>query len=216
MNVYFTAASTYVISKRANIYTKILSEIRNFGHQQTNYFFLAKNNPTKTKTQNLLDARTENVYSVSTDFMLNSDCVIAEITTPSITIGSQIEMALNHKIPVLCLFESSRKSVIPLFIRDNPSNLMTRRVYTENDIKQNLQDFFDSFRKGKIRYNLFLNYNIDKYLEFTSKRKNIPKSEIFRGIIEERMKKDKSFSDTLSCSNNFKKYRNIPYKKVSI
>jgi len=57
----------------------------------------------------------QRIFQKDIDWIEESDCVIAEITVPSIGVGYEICHAVNHKKPVLCVYqEGARASAMVL------------------------------------------------------------------------------------------------------
>jgi len=194
MKVYFVGSYSESSKSDITTYLKIIDLIKKSKHKITNPYFekilLEKKRVSDDKMNDYLK---NNVYKLLTSKIEISDCVIAEISVPSVSLGIQIEYALNHKIPVLCLIHNGGDDSLPLIIRDYKNTLLLKSYYTSRNITEKLEDFFSNFPKSRIKFNMFINYELDKYLSFLSKKEKTPKSEIIRKIISAKMSKDTSF-----------------------
>ncbi len=187
MKIYFAAKATQSTEDDIQRYKKIIDILKSDKHTITNPYFTTSNyNKSGEADGNIFDDLRNNI--------INSDCVIAEITNSSVSLGIQIEYALNNKIPVLCLILEGKGSEIPLIIRDYKNALLTKDHYNKNNLKTILHSFLSNFPKSRIKFNMFINQEIDKYLGHLVNKHKKPKSEIIREMIEEKMKQDKFYS----------------------
>ncbi len=87
-------------------YLKVLQVIKSSKHVITNPYYAAmlESQGDRHKDKNGID-EADDVFETLRKKISDSDCVVAEITTPSTSLGIQIEYALSNKIPVLCLFK---------------------------------------------------------------------------------------------------------------
>jgi len=214
MKVYFTAANTGAIDQKLDTYRLIVKSIKDLGHEMTNYYFMGDSDSLKAKTYKKLEAREESIYTVSIKGIQDSSCVIADITKPSVTVGMHIEYAITNRIPVLCLYDEKDKDNLPLFIRDYQSTFLTRTTYTSENIKPIIKRYIDEVKKMKVRFNFFINYDIDRYLSYIADSKNKSKAEVVRKILEEYIEKTPEVKNALEDTNSFDQYRPIPSKTI--
>lgn len=187
MKIYFAAKATQSTENDIQRYQDIINILKSEKHTITNPYFATDNyNKSGEAGDNIFDDLRNNI--------INSDCVIAEITNSSVSLGIQIEYALNNKIPVLCLSLDSKVSEIPLIIRDYKSALLTKDHYNKNNLNTILHSFLSNFPKSRIKFNMFISQEIDKYLRHLVNKYRKPKSEIMRKMIEEKMKQDTTYS----------------------
>lgn len=189
MKVYFTGSSSEATVKDIENYSKILKFIKQCGHITTNPYFEQKlTNKGKSKV-----STKDDVYDILREKITESDCVIAEISVPSISLGIQVEYALSHKVPVLCLLHDGGEDKLPLMIRDYKNNLLTKSCYEDNNILPILEKFFSHFPKSRIKFNMFLSHELDKYLAYLSEKEKTTKSDVLRKLLAEKMLADDSF-----------------------
>jgi len=126
--------------------------------------------------------------------IIASDCVVAEISIPSISLGIQIEYALSNKIPVLCLFREGYNGDLPLMVRDYKDPLLFKQSYTQKSLSEILKKFLKEAPKTRIKFNMFITYELERYLSYLSKKNRIPKSEVVRRLLQDKLKVDKEYS----------------------
>jgi hypothetical protein len=189
MKVYFTGSSSEATSQDIENYSQILNFIKQCGHITTNPYFEER---LLNKSKAIVSAK-DDVYDILREKITESDCVIAEISVPSISLGIQIEYALSHKVPVLCLLHDGGEDKLPLMIRDYKNNLLTKSSYENKSILPILKKFFLNFPKSRVKFNMFISHELDKYLSHLSEKESIPKSEVLRKLLTERMVSDESF-----------------------
>lgn len=113
MRVYFTASSSGSHKDDRKNYLKILQMIKSLKHFISNPYYAAmvKTQGGNQKAEKEL-GDTNDVFEILRKKILASNCVVAEISIPSTSLGIQIEYALSNKMPVLCL--SLRRAVIEI------------------------------------------------------------------------------------------------------
>ena len=184
MNVYFTA-STQSVKDLKEIYTVILQELEK--NECTNLNLYIQNCVSNKKLREKIQSHPkteESIYSNSLKLIGKSHFVIAETTYPSITIGRQIEYAIQKNIPVLCLFNGTQHNNISSSFIDYQTNTQTFRLYDKTNIDFVLKSYIGEFKKTKNRFNLFLSKEHDKFLTILAKREGINKSDVVRKLIE--------------------------------
>ena len=80
-------------------YIAMCKHLKNKGHDVLSWHVA---DPELEKTESLLTE--QEIYMRDMEFLENCDCVIAEVSTPSIGVGYEICSAVHKKIPVLCLY----------------------------------------------------------------------------------------------------------------
>ncbi len=192
MKVYFTASSSGSRQTNRENYLQILETVKSLKYQITNPYYAATvkdDENTDIKTQESND-----VFDTLRKQIIDSDCVIAEITVPSTSLGIQIEYALNNKIPVLCLYKKGGNGDLPLMIRDYKNPLLFKEDYTNECVADIIKKFLSQAPKIRTKFNMFISYELDKYLSYLSKIDKAPKSEIVRQLLQDKLKSDKSYT----------------------
>jgi nucleoside 2-deoxyribosyltransferase len=99
LKIYFAGSIT---AGRADqpIYEQIVDELRKYGTIATELI----------GSPNLLDKgetmSDKAIHDRDVAWLLASDCVVAEVTNPSLGVGYEIGLATQAKIPVLCLYRA--------------------------------------------------------------------------------------------------------------
>lgn len=79
-------------------------------------------------------------------------------------------------------------------VRDYKDPLLFKRPYASKNITSIVKDFFKNVPKTRIKFNMFIPYELDKYLTHLSKKNRIPKSEVVRNLLQDKMKSDTEYS----------------------
>jgi len=195
MKVYFTASSSGSHKDDRENYLRMLQVIKSSKHLITNPYYAAMlESQGRNREEGGEVGEADDVFETLRKKISFSDCVVAEISTPSTSLGIQIEYALGNKIPVLCLFKNGSNGDLPLMVRDYKNPLLVKQAYTSENITSILKKFFTNVPKTRIKFNMFISYELDRYLSYLSKQNRIPKSEVVRELLQDKMKTDKGYS----------------------
>ena len=144
----------------------------------------------KTKNLSPSATKTDNqIYIKSLRLIGKSNFVIADVTFTSITVGRQIEYALQNKIPVLCMLNTKKASYISPSMFDPNIDHQTFRSYSNVTLEIVLSEYIKNYKNKKIRLNLFITREINNFLNWISSKKSISKSEVIRQLIVNEVKK---------------------------
>lgn len=89
----------------------------------------------------------QEIYGHDMKMLKISDCLIAEVTVPSIGVGYEICRALGHGLPVLCLHDPQAN--VSAMILGNPD--IQVKEYTGHEHLENiLREFTDALRNGDV------------------------------------------------------------------
>jgi hypothetical protein len=100
MKIYF-ACSIIGGRETSSIYQIIVDTLKVDGHR-----VLTERLASDDIIQQESSADPIDIYQRDVAWILESDLLIAEITTPSHGVGYEIGFALNHDIPVICLYQA--------------------------------------------------------------------------------------------------------------
>lgn len=193
MKVYFTASSSGATSEDIRDIKAILTILSHKKHTISNPYYK------KVSLENDGDLKiTIDDTDVSGTLMKQiaiSDCVIAEISAPSVSLGIQIEFALSKKIPVLCLLKQGKKDGLPLLIRDYKHNLLTKRTYSNEELSIIIDKFLTNLPNARVKFNMFIGYELDKYLSYLAEKNKRPKSEFIRELLQQKMDADSEYKN---------------------
>ncbi len=71
----------------------------------------------------------QEIYEKDAGWIEESDCVVAEITVPSIGVGYEICHAVRHQKPVLCVYQEGTKA--SAMVLGNTTGYVTARPYSD-------------------------------------------------------------------------------------
>lgn len=79
-------------------------------------------------------------------------------------------------------------------VRDYKDPLLFKKSYAPKNIADILKGFFENVPKTRMKFNMFIPYELDKYLSHLAKKDHIPKSKVVRGLLQEKMRADNEYS----------------------
>lgn len=183
MQVYFTAASKR-IRKHPKFYSNLLKFLESQGFKNNN------NHISDLLSKKIIRKKDTDIYQSSSNKISKANCVIADISEPSTTVGTIIEIAHDKSLPVLCICDEPKKHNIPTVILNRDSRFFTLKVYDKKNVESIIQEYFQNFIKPRIKFNVFIDSEIDNYLKRNAKRLNISKSDFFRQLVRDEMYRD--------------------------
>ncbi len=130
----------------------------------------------------------EQIYNRSLIAIKAADIFIAEISSRSTSIGSQISYALNLKKPVFALLdESTETSKDSLFLKGIQSPYLKIIYYNNlNDLSQSLCNAINTLKPDKLeKFNFVATKSIKESLFSESRKRGMSVSQLLRHIIEE-------------------------------
>ena len=86
----------------------------------------------------------QEIYEKDANWVEESDCVIADITVPSIGVGYEICHAIKHKKPVLCMYQEGANA--SAMVLGNSTGYVTAKSYSD---KKQLEEILLEFLKKK-------------------------------------------------------------------
>lgn len=149
MKIYFTAATTNEGDTKR--YKSILSAIKMLGHTSLSGTQIIT--PALKKKDERLQA--QEIFRREKERIEQSDCVVAEVTSPSSGVGGEIVYALVHNKPVLALFYKDAENLLSPMIAGNPSEHLYLEHYEDDNVLITLKHFLAEVltlqkRKGKL------------------------------------------------------------------
>lgn len=78
-------------------------------------------------------------------------------------------------------------------IRDYKHNLLTKKTYFADELEAVVTGFLTNLPNAKVKFNMFIGFELDKYLTYISKKQNKPKSEIVRELLAQKMASDNNY-----------------------
>jgi len=86
----------------------------------------------------------DQIYSRDIEWLEECDCIVAEVSKPSLGVGYEICYALNMYTPVLCLYEKGI-FLSRMLTGNNSEGLLVKDYGTEADWKKIIELFFSCF-----------------------------------------------------------------------
>lgn len=178
MLVYFTASikgkKQYLFS-----YQTIIAEVKKLDHTIIADHILDTSEQ-HVSLESSLDR--QKFHKQLDSWITSADCVIAETSFPSISVGFEIALAIQKRKPVLILHSTAKAPTLLLEL--NPEYL-TISQYSLKTIRSVLEDFF-LYAEGnrESRFTFFLNDRQHHILQEESKKLSISKSAFLRLLIE--------------------------------
>lgn len=141
MKVYFTASVTGGSDRK--VYAKIISTIEKLGHIVLSKHILSLSGPESLTPKEIFQREKKKVDL--------SDCVIAEVTKPSMGAASFLTYALTQSKLVLALFNEESGGKPPAMIEGNPAENLYVEYYNSDDLLIVLRKFFSHVSKSRFR-----------------------------------------------------------------
>lgn len=141
MNIYLSGAIAAGRQKVA-IYQQIAGIVHSLGHRITSPQ-VADPNVTNDGKGEPIDP--QEIYLRDMQQLNESECMIAEVTIPSLGVGYEIATALHQNKPVLCLYdlvESPKR--ISAIISGHTSPLLTLQGYSQDNLSELIQTWLDT------------------------------------------------------------------------
>ena len=133
----------------------------------------------------------EDYVKKMTNWIKQSDIVIAEVTKPEIGTGFELAIAVHHEKPVIALYTNGQDS--PILIGQTNTHIQ-HLEYTIDNLKQVLKmALADAKDQTDVRFNFFVSPRIVTYLDWISKKKKMPRAVYLRRLIEQDIDKNKEF-----------------------
>lgn len=137
-----------------------------------------------------------NIYNSKLKDIYDNDILVCEASFLSPTLIFEIFEALNHKKPVLVLYDEKEMGTPDIALLGNPSNLLILEAYNENNLEKKIADFLKKAR-GKIPINRFtvrLTKEMSEYLNYLkAKMQCSSKNEVILKVLEKMITEDNTY-----------------------
>ncbi len=188
MKVYF-AASVHGRTNYNESYLTIVKTLKNLG---CNVYadHILKTDVNEIDKQSSEEIR--KVYKNLLDKIKEADLVVAEVSTPSVSVGHEVTEAvnLNKSVILLNIQGGNRAMLLEGLGRDKVQSIS----YTKENLEELLKKAVEESKKNvDVRFNFFVSPKILAYLDWVAQEKMIPRSVFLRNLIEREMKKDREF-----------------------
>jgi len=137
-----------------------------------------------------------NIYNSKLKDIYDNDILVCEVSFPSPTLIFEIFEALNHKKPVLVLYDEKQMRTPDIALLGNPSNLLVLEVYNENNLEKKIADFLKKARKkiSIARFTVRLTKEMSEYLNhLKAKMQCSSKNDVILEILEKMARENSGF-----------------------
>lgn len=190
MKIYFTGALSGKPRYLEN-FQAIVSHLKARGNKVFSEHILTEGKEKQVRQQTAEDR--ENVYKDLFNKIRASDLVVAEISTPSVSIGHEITNALEMSKPVIIMHVPGESSSLLEGRKDDKLHIIE---YNLDNLEETLDKALEEARmKMDVRFNFFVSPKILNYLDWVAQKRMIPRSVFLRNLIEREMKKDREFKE---------------------
>lgn len=190
MKAYFSA-SVHGRSINGENYKKIVDTLKKLG------FEVFADHVMKTDAEGIdrqSDQEIKDVYRDLINRIKKSDLIVAEVSTPSVSVGHEITEAINLNKPVILLHSDGGNRAMLL---EGMSDAKVQNIaYNSGNLIGLLEVAIEEAKKSvDVRFNFFVSPKILNYLDWVAQKRMIPRSVFLRNLIEREMKKDKEFKE---------------------
>ncbi len=130
MKIYF-AGSIRGGTQDKDLYLEIIKQLQNHGEVLTEHLW----------TKEFKELTEKEIHDRDIDWILHSDMLIAEVTTPSLGVGYELGRALENDVPVVTLFRPSEGKKLSAMIVGAP-NFQNYTYQTLQEVKLILDKVF--------------------------------------------------------------------------
>lgn len=132
------------------------------------------------------------------------DCFIIEASKPDQEIGYLLAYAISQKKPLLYLYQKGTPEKVAhgYLTKKNTPDFIVMKSYTSRGLERIAVDFIQEIESGKglqekptIKFTLRITPQMERYLQWKSKRLKKSKADFLREFLEELMSKDEGFRE---------------------
>ncbi len=179
-------ASIKYIDKNIDTYKKIADVIRKEGIDMYKPEFVDDYPNSKKKTATKNDSIVEGTQKQ----IRYIDFAVAFFSDKSRTVFFQTILALENKIPVLCVIHENSYENFPETLLSYGEDFITVRKYKNlNDLEEILTDYINEIEPPKRRFNVVLKTTTLKQMEQLSSKMDYSKAELIRFLVEKEYKR---------------------------
>lgn len=120
------------------IYEKILEILRNKGHNVLTFHVASKN-----IQEEELKIEDKEIFLKDINWLNEADCVVAEVSTPSLGVGYEIAHALNRKTPVLALFDKNFAPISAMITGNDSPHLVIKEYSSIAQLENMIGEFIN-------------------------------------------------------------------------
>lgn len=137
----------------------------------------------------IVDRRIESQLSDAQSDLGQAEFAVVDFSIKSRWAFFKSMLAVQKKIPLLCVVKNDQLDNVPEMIRTSQSGLMTVASYDSlEDLEPQIKRFLKQTGTLKKRFNIMLNTTSLKQLETLSEELEIPKADVVRSLIADHYK----------------------------
>ncbi|MDA1338436.1 MAG: hypothetical protein O2871_03655 [bacterium] len=190
MKIYFIA-SLYGKEKYSENYKQIVQSLKGLGHKVISSHVLGKNIDDIRAQE---DSDRTKYYKQMISWLNSADLVVAEVTSPSSSVGHELTVALKKEKPVIALAYNGVAPNIFYGIKEDKFELVEYGNLNPVEISRILEKALQKAQDSMdIRFNFFISPKMSRFLDWISKDRMIPKAVFLRRLIEQETDKAKDF-----------------------
>ncbi len=122
--------------------------------------------------------------------LAKSEFAVCEFSEKSRTVIFQAMLAIEKKVPLLCLVQLNHYDNVPELLRHNKSGLVTIKTYEDPfELRAKIDEFVKETEPLKKRFNVMLTTTTLKELEVLSQKLELTKADIIRSLISREFKR---------------------------
>ncbi len=144
----------------------------------------------------------ENMQESGEILLDKMDCIIIEASQTDQEIGYLLAYAISQKKPLLYLYKKGTPEKVSFgyLNKKNTPDFVRMASYTIKDLEQKVLQFIDEVGMGKgikekptIKFTLRITSQMERYLDWKSKRKKVSKADLLRKILERMIEEEGDF-----------------------
>lgn len=188
MKIYFTAAVSNVAPAVRENYDQIVEILEKLGHT-----VIASH--LKGKDAGIIKQQSEEealaTQKKMSQWKKQADLVVVEASTPSFGVGQEIAEAVSDNKQVIVMYLPASK---PHILVNQGQEAIYVAEYTRDTIKSVVSEYVEYAKlHSDTRFNFFISPSIGSYLDWTSRKKKIPRAVYLRKLIEDDMRNNSEF-----------------------
>ena len=188
MKVYFTG-SPRALKTLQNEHQAIFDSLKKLGHTQLSDFIITADPDGFYKSE--YAAATKH-YQRTMRYVKEAEVVIVEVSTHSMSLGFIVNEALGQGKQVIALYLPDHN---PFFFANIINEKLQVIEYTIDNLEDKLTRALHKVQETMdTRFNFFIPADINRYLDWISQSRKLPRAVFIRNLLEKEMKHDKDYS----------------------
>ncbi len=168
------------LDRNIDTYKTIASTLRGMGLEMYQPW-LVDNYPME---QSDLEAKMKTLVDGTNKLIRSVDFIVAEFSEKSRTVFLQTIMALENKVPVICVIREEEYKNFPDNLLSYGEDMITVKTYkTVKDLALVLEKYIENLEPPKKRFNIILRSTTLKQLEQLCEELDISKAELMRRLV---------------------------------